>query len=81
MKRAATFWVFLAFYTTIVKADVPIHSDIALPQPEFADTDLGSPRNPPYRLNPMLWAIPTGVLLVLGAMVIIRRRNEAHSET
>ena len=66
----------LAFFTPSGYADVPIHSDIGLPQPDYAETELGAPRQPPYRLNPMLWLIPTGVVALLGTMVIVRRRQD-----
>ena len=80
MKRVVLVWSCIAFYATVGKADVPVHSDIALPRPDFAETDLGSPRNPPHRLNPMLWTIPTGVLFVLAAMVLVRRRSDSHHD-
>ena len=73
--NTATIWLFLALYTAVGHADVPAHSDIALPTPDFAKTELGAPREPPHRFNPMLWSIPIGVVLLLGTMVVIRRQQ------
>ena len=76
MTQTVSLWVVLALLTSSGYTDVPVHSDIGLPQPDYAETELGAPRQPPYRINPMLWGIPVGVVVLLGTMVVVRRRQD-----
>ena len=67
----------LLFFLHKAQADIPISADIALPAPQYAETNLGAPRNPPYRKRPWLLIIPVGVVFFLGVLLLHRQSNQS----
>ena len=50
-------------------------ADLSPPGPEYAETELGTPRNPPYRARPWLLLLPIGVVFFLGTFALSNRKD------